>query len=306
MIPPGSPSLTLPDADSRLCTWGRLAPIQGLAPLPPIRDVPPPLVPVILSGGAGTRLWPLSREMAPKAFMRLPDGETLLGEDRRARAFAAGRHRARHRHRSRALFPHQGSLRGTWRPQGRACRVVHPRAVRPQYRARGRAGGDGGRGAARRRRRHAGAAGRSPDRRPGCVRRSRRARGRTCARGRARDVRDRADARRTGFGYLECGDALDDSATASAAFRARRFVEKPDARDGALIRCAPEISSGTPGMFCFTRRRRSSPRSPATRRTLLARGAALCRRVATADAVDAGDRPRPVCVSCPICRSTTR
>jgi mannose-1-phosphate guanylyltransferase / mannose-6-phosphate isomerase len=39
-----------------------------------------PLVPVILSGGAGTRLWPLSREAAPKPFMVLPDGETLLGK----------------------------------------------------------------------------------------------------------------------------------------------------------------------------------------------------------------------------------
>jgi mannose-1-phosphate guanylyltransferase / mannose-6-phosphate isomerase len=39
-----------------------------------------PLVPVILSGGAGTRLWPLSREMAPKSFMPLPDGETLLAK----------------------------------------------------------------------------------------------------------------------------------------------------------------------------------------------------------------------------------
>ena len=38
------------------------------------------LVPIILSGGAGTRLWPLSRETAPKPFMPLPDGETLLGK----------------------------------------------------------------------------------------------------------------------------------------------------------------------------------------------------------------------------------
>ncbi|MDQ6917094.1 MAG: mannose-1-phosphate guanylyltransferase/mannose-6-phosphate isomerase [Pseudomonadota bacterium] len=38
------------------------------------------LVPVILSGGAGTRLWPLSRESAPKPFMILPDGETLLAK----------------------------------------------------------------------------------------------------------------------------------------------------------------------------------------------------------------------------------
>ena len=38
------------------------------------------LVPVILSGGAGTRLWPLSRESSPKPFMMLPDGETLLAK----------------------------------------------------------------------------------------------------------------------------------------------------------------------------------------------------------------------------------
>ena len=38
-----------------------------------------PLVPVILSGGAGTRLWPLSREASPKPFLPLPDGGTLLG-----------------------------------------------------------------------------------------------------------------------------------------------------------------------------------------------------------------------------------
>ncbi|MEO5763696.1 MAG: mannose-1-phosphate guanylyltransferase/mannose-6-phosphate isomerase [Casimicrobiaceae bacterium] len=41
------------------------------------------LVPMILAGGAGTRLWPLSRESAPKPFMPLPDGETLLGKTAR-------------------------------------------------------------------------------------------------------------------------------------------------------------------------------------------------------------------------------
>ena len=45
------------------------------------------ILPVILSGGAGTRLWPLSREAAPKPFMPLPDGETLLGKTA-ARALA--------------------------------------------------------------------------------------------------------------------------------------------------------------------------------------------------------------------------
>ncbi|MFC7299689.1 mannose-1-phosphate guanylyltransferase/mannose-6-phosphate isomerase [Herminiimonas aquatilis] len=36
------------------------------------------LLPVILSGGAGSRLWPVSREALPKPFIALPDGETLL------------------------------------------------------------------------------------------------------------------------------------------------------------------------------------------------------------------------------------
>lgn len=38
------------------------------------------LVPVILSGGSGSRLWPVSREGHPKPFMKLADGETLLGK----------------------------------------------------------------------------------------------------------------------------------------------------------------------------------------------------------------------------------
>jgi mannose-1-phosphate guanylyltransferase/mannose-6-phosphate isomerase len=38
------------------------------------------LIPVILSGGAGTRLWPVSRQAYPKPFMRLADGETLLAK----------------------------------------------------------------------------------------------------------------------------------------------------------------------------------------------------------------------------------
>lgn len=36
------------------------------------------LIPVILCGGAGSRLWPLSREQHPKPFIQLADGESLL------------------------------------------------------------------------------------------------------------------------------------------------------------------------------------------------------------------------------------
>src|SRR5690349_9475722 len=41
------------------------------APLFPPALLSMALIPIILSGGAGTRLWPLSREAAPKPFMPL-------------------------------------------------------------------------------------------------------------------------------------------------------------------------------------------------------------------------------------------
>ena len=36
------------------------------------------LIPTILCGGAGSRLWPVSRETHPKPFIRLADGQSLL------------------------------------------------------------------------------------------------------------------------------------------------------------------------------------------------------------------------------------
>ena len=47
------------------------------------------IVSVVLSGGAGTRLWPASRESHPKPFMKLADGQTLI-EKTYARAKALG------------------------------------------------------------------------------------------------------------------------------------------------------------------------------------------------------------------------
>lgn len=49
------------------------------------------LIPVILSGGVGARLWPVSREAYPKPFIRLADGQSLLQKSMlRAAAVAAG------------------------------------------------------------------------------------------------------------------------------------------------------------------------------------------------------------------------
>lgn len=44
---------------------------------------PDTLIPVILSGGAGTRLWPLSREQRPKQLLKLNSDLTLLQETAR-------------------------------------------------------------------------------------------------------------------------------------------------------------------------------------------------------------------------------
>ena len=53
-------------------------------------DSQSPLIPVILSGGAGTRLWPVSRRAHPKPFMELVDGQTLAEKTLlRAKAVAA-------------------------------------------------------------------------------------------------------------------------------------------------------------------------------------------------------------------------
>lgn len=49
----------------------------------------PAMVPVILSGGSGTRLWPVSRRAHPKPFMKLVDGESLAEKTFR-RALAVG------------------------------------------------------------------------------------------------------------------------------------------------------------------------------------------------------------------------
>ena len=37
------------------------------------------LIPLIISGGSGSRLWPHSREAHPKPYVELPDGSTLIG-----------------------------------------------------------------------------------------------------------------------------------------------------------------------------------------------------------------------------------
>jgi len=36
------------------------------------------IIPVVLSGGVGARLWPVSRQTYPKPFIKLSDGYSLI------------------------------------------------------------------------------------------------------------------------------------------------------------------------------------------------------------------------------------
>jgi mannose-1-phosphate guanylyltransferase len=207
----------------------------------------PPLVPVIISGGAGTRLWPLSREMAPKAFMRLPDGDTLLGKTA-ARALGLPGVTELLTVTNRDLDFHTKDLYaglGARGPQVASYilepfgRNTAPAVALAAMAVEARHGGDGlmlvlpadhliqdqdafaaavARAAALAREGNLVTFGIAPTR------------------------------AETGFGYLECADALDDSGT---AFRARRFVEKPDAATARSYLAAGNFVWNS-GVFCFT------------------------------------------------------
>ncbi len=66
-------------------------PNSGPSRLPSsVSRLTPSLVPVILAGGSGTRLWPLSRQLYPKQFLALVGRETMLQDTVRRLAGLAG------------------------------------------------------------------------------------------------------------------------------------------------------------------------------------------------------------------------
>ena len=210
------------------------------------------IVPVVLSGGAGTRLWPLSREAAPKPFMPLPDGETLLGKTAIARARGARlARRCSPSPIATTTSAPRTSTRGS--PAREPVDAALPaRAVRPQHGARRGGGGAARRGARTATTRSCWCCRRSPDPRRGGVRRRGRARGGAGARpARWSPSASRPTLPETGFGYIECGAARW-RPSALPAFAARRFVEKPP-----LATAREYLAAGNyvwnSGMFCFTR-----------------------------------------------------
>jgi mannose-1-phosphate guanylyltransferase/mannose-6-phosphate isomerase len=210
----------------------------------------PSLVSVIISGGAGTRLWPLSREMAPKAFMRLPDGETLLGKTA-ARALSPPAVAELLTVTNRELYFRTKDLYaelGDRRPRV-ASYILEPfgRNTAPAIALAAMAVES----------RHGGEAVMLVLPADHLI-----ADGNAFV---AAEARAAALAREgmlvtfgitptsaeTGFGYLECGDALDNSSTAPPAFRVRRFVEKPDHATARSYAAAGNFVWNS-GMFCFT------------------------------------------------------
>lgn len=200
------------------------------------------LIPVILSGGAGTRLWPVSREAHPKPFIRLPDGTTLLGRTYRRAAALPGvsevvtvTNRDLY-FRTKDEYHASGSaLPATYllEPEGRN---TAPAAALAAHHCVQRHGPDAVMLLL--------SADHLIDDQPAFVEVVRQAQ-ELARRGHLVTFGIQPDAPETGFGYLEVGSPLQPFGHAVA-----RFVEKPDAATAAQY-----IASGrhlwNSGMFCF-------------------------------------------------------
>ncbi|MCD6681343.1 MAG: mannose-1-phosphate guanylyltransferase/mannose-6-phosphate isomerase [Burkholderiaceae bacterium] len=169
------------------------------------------LIPVVLSGGAGTRLWPVSREAFPKPFMKLGGASSLLQRTLdRALPLADGGRAAIVTNRE-YFFKTREEVDGC--PGARGVRVTQ--LLEPVGRNTAPA-----------------------------VALARQA-AELAAAGSIVLFGIRPSVPETGFGYIEMGDALGGEARA-----VRRFVEKPDAAlavqflaDGGFV--------WNSGMFCF-------------------------------------------------------
>ncbi|MGE5170052.1 MAG: mannose-1-phosphate guanylyltransferase/mannose-6-phosphate isomerase [Rudaea sp.] len=207
------------------------------------------LLPIILSGGAGTRLWPLSREAAPKPFMPLPDGETLLGKTA-ARALALGGVDTLFTVTNRDYYFH---TKDTYAGADRAQSIVY--LLEPFGRNTGPAVALAALCAQARGMGNSVMLVLPADHlirdQAGFAHAVARARA-LAANGMLVTFGITPTHPETGFGYIECGEMLRPAeGDAPAAYRARRFVEKP-----ALATAREYLTAGhyvwNSGMFAFT------------------------------------------------------
>lgn len=204
------------------------------------------LFPVILSGGAGTRLWPVSREGHPKPFMALPDGESLLLKTyRRAGALLADGGEIVTVTNRDYYFQSKDEFAAARLPQRRARYLLEPlgRNTAPAIAA----------AALALRERHGDQAIMVVMPADHLIRDSEAFV--AAARQAATLAQDgylvtfgiRPTRAETGFGYIEAGDALG----GDGAARVVRFVEKPD-RQTAEHYLASGRFLWNSGMFCFS------------------------------------------------------
>ncbi|MDR3005014.1 MAG: mannose-1-phosphate guanylyltransferase/mannose-6-phosphate isomerase [Acidovorax sp.] len=201
-----------------------------------------PLIPCIVSGGAGMRLWPLSREAEPKPFIRLADGQSLLQKSLLRAAAQPGTGRVLTVTNRELLFRTLDDYR-TVAPEGLALDFL----LEPMGRNTAAAIA----AAALHVQAHFGDAVQllvlpadhlvlDAEAFAAAVRSARE----LAAMGQLVTFGIRPDRAETGFGYIEQGDAL------GPGFRAKRFVEKPDA-----VTAQTYVDGGrhlwNAGMFCF-------------------------------------------------------
>lgn len=204
------------------------------------------IIPVIISGGSGTRLWPVSREGHPKPFMSMPDGESLLSKTYiRAASISEGgaeivtvtnrEHYFESRDHFNAAGLHERSARYILEPVGRNTApaiIAAALSLREQY-------GDEAIMMVM-------PADHLIEDQTGFIKATQHA-AQLAKQGYLVTFGIQPTAPETGFGYIECGQLLADQQAHTVA----RFVEKP-----SLATAEQYLASGSflwnSGIFCFS------------------------------------------------------
>lgn len=204
------------------------------------------IIPVIISGGSGTRLWPVSREGHPKPFMIMPDGESLLSKTyARAASISEGiaeivtvtnrEHYFESRDHFNAAGLHGHTARYILEPVGRNTApaiIAAALSLRAQY-------GDEAIMMVM-------PADHLIEDQAGFIQATQHA-ARLAKQGYLVTYGIQPISPETGFGYIECGQQLDEQGAHSVA----RFVEKPDTETAEQYLASKKFLWNS-GMFCFS------------------------------------------------------